>query len=323
MKTPLIIPAVIIIVLLVGCRPEENPEQLKMVNQALEYANGVIQDENHIVYNELIEKQKDPQTASSAEIWVPKANQIRQYADSIKAQIENIKSDLLAQTDSLKRDYVDLTRDLHSVDGIGYRLVNKLADFKDSSRAAIYSGADSISQPFIKKDLGILFKSSPLLRGYGDSLSADQRSEYKRKWLEASFGRSSALMAMIMLNKIQSDVLAAERMLIEYCRNKIPTPCFSYDRFKAIGALSSAYVKAGQSIEVTAGVGSFTAYAKPRITIDGKEIKLDQDAVAVYKFVATGKPGKHWVPVTIEFSKRDGSRETVWKRCEYVITAEK
>ena len=48
MKKALIVSAAIV-VLLVGCRPEENPEQLKAVNQSLEYANGVMQDANNLV----------------------------------------------------------------------------------------------------------------------------------------------------------------------------------------------------------------------------------------------------------------------------------
>ena len=48
MKRTLIIPAVIV-VLLIGCRPEENQEQLKAVNQSLEYANGAMQDANNLV----------------------------------------------------------------------------------------------------------------------------------------------------------------------------------------------------------------------------------------------------------------------------------
>lgn len=34
------------------------------------------------------------------------------------------------------------------------------------------------------------------------------------KWLEESFGHSSSLMAMIMLNKLESDVLTTEKSLL-------------------------------------------------------------------------------------------------------------
>ncbi len=41
-------------------------------------------------------------------------------------------------------------------------------------------------------------------------------------------------------------------------------------------------VKSGQSVEVTAGIGQFSAAVKPRITIDGKAIKLNSyDAASI------------------------------------------
>jgi hypothetical protein len=319
MKKNLFIPTVII-VLLVGCRPQENREQLKAVNESLEYANGVLQDDNKWIYEELETKQKDPQTHDLAEIWRPRAGRIQLYADSVKLLIDNIKKELIIQSDSFKTDYVTVVKQLYDANGAGGQLLNKLVAFKEDAPAVIYSDVDSRYRPNINNDPNRLFKTIPLLPGYGDSLSADLRSSYKKKWLEESFGRSSSLMAMIMLNKIESDVLVTEKEFITYCNNRaIDYKCMSYYAFKAVAVLSSSYVKAGQTIEVEAGVGSFSDAMKPRIAINGKEVKVGNDATAVYKFIATGAPGKHIVPVTIEYTKPDGSNASVLMKREYVI----
>jgi hypothetical protein len=319
MKKALSIPAVII-VLLVGCRPEENPEQLKAVNQSLEYTNGIMREANNLIYEELAAKQKDPQTHALAETWGPRADRIKQYADSIKDLINNIKRDLVSQSDSLKKDFVDVTKQLHNADGVGQQLLNKLTVFKNSLFTAIYSGEDSVQQSNIKNYLNRILKTTPLLPGYKDSLPVDQQRNYKKRWLEESFGTSTSLMAMIMLNKIENDVLVTEKEFITYCNNRaIVYECMTYYKFRAVAVLSSSYVKAGQSIEVEAGVGSFSDAMKPRITINGKEVKVGNDATAVYKFIATGAPGKHIVPVTIEYTKPDGTNASVSINREYIL----
>lgn len=318
MKKALIVPAVIV-VLLVGCRPEENPAQLNAVNRSLEYANGVMQNANNLVYEEFVEKKIDLNTAVYAMVWGAKANQIRQYSDSIKALIKTIKSDLITQSDNLKRDYVDLTKQLNNADGVGGQLLNKLTVFKDSVPAVYYSG-DTTDHPYWQRQLNYLLKKVPLLPAYVDSLPADKKNSYKKKWLDENFGRCTSLKAMVMLNKIESDLLATENTFIENCKNQIAIGCnYLYFKFSALAMLSSSYIKPGQSIQVSAGIGGFSSTSKPTITINGKRVPLNDEAVAQYSFKPTGKPGKYRVPVTIEFTKPDGEKFTLSKNPEYII----
>ena len=318
-KRTLIIPTVIV-VLLVGCRPEENPDQLLAVNQSLEYANGVMQDASNMVYEELLERQKDPRDADHPQLWLSRANQIKYYADSIGGFIKNIKSELITQSDSLKKDYVELTKQLHSEDGVGQQLLNKLTDFKDSA-SSILTPNEKKTEIYWHNEISHFLDSGPLLPAYRDSLSADKKIDYKKKWLEKSFGRTSALMAMIMLNKMEADLLATEKAFITYCnfRASFHGCILPYDLFKAVATLSSSYVKAGQSIEVTAGVGSFTDAMKPRITINGKDVKVGEGATAVYKFIAAGKPGTYTVPITFQYYKPDGTNASISTTREYII----
>ncbi|AEW02412.1 hypothetical protein A4D02_00220 [Niastella koreensis] len=319
MKKALIVPAVII-VLLIGCRPEENPDQLIAVNQSLEYANGVMQEAGDMVYEELLERQKDPRDADHPALWLARAKQIKQYADSLGNFIKNIKSELITQSDSLKKDYVELTKQLHNEDGVGQQLLNKLTDFKDSA-SSILTPEEKKLEYYRRSEIGHILETGPLLPAYRDSLPADKKVDYKKKWLEKSFGRTSALMAMIMLNKIEADVLATEKEFITYCdfRASFHGCIVRYDLFKAVAILSSSYVKAGQAIEVTAAVGQFIDAMKPRITIDGKEVQVGECATAVYKFIAAGKPGKYTVPITFQYYKPDGTKDSIATTREYII----
>jgi hypothetical protein len=298
---------------LVGCHPEENSEQLKMVNQNLERSNSSVLNDNKIRIAVWENRRKDPQTRYLADRWLPRVNKIHQYADSIRMMIEGIKSELIAQSDSLKMDFVPVVRQLHNEDGVGIRLFEKTAEFKDSIPVLV--------NPIGRTNSDYMPKDIPLLYGYSDSLS--EKLQFGKNWLEKSFGRSSSLMAMIMLNKIENDVLTTEKTLFEYCESTFCVmPIIYDDNYKALTVLSSSYVKQGQPIEITAGIGGFTDAMKPRITINDKEMKLDNGAV-VHQFVAEGKPGKHSVMVKIEFYKPDGVREWITKTLYYTIADEK
>lgn len=319
MKKALIIPAVVI-ALLVGCRPEENREQLKAVNRSLEFANEVLYDVNRLGYEELMAQEIDGNVAFYVEKWRLKAKRIKSFADSVKDLIKNIKSDLITQSDDLKKEDVPLVKQLYDINGLGNRLLNKLIVFKDSCPEVIYSGVDTMFLPILKRGFNNYLRKAPLMGWYGDSLTVDQQHDYKRKWLKESFGGRSTLMSMIMLNKMESDVLTLERCFIDYCKNQRSGGIVeAYTKYMAIATVSSSYVKTGQTIEVYAGLGSFTIVSKPRITINGKEMELSADGTAVYKLVATGNPGKHTIPVAIEFLKGDGSKEHLTKNVRYTI----
>jgi len=46
---------------------------------------------------------------------------------------------------------------------------------------------------------------------------------------------------------------------------------------------------------------------------DGKEIPLGESAVALYKIRTSKKPGKHFIPGTIEFTDQDGKTQRIAK----------
>lgn len=116
-----------------------------------------------------------------------------------------------------------------------------------------------------------------------------------------------------------------EKMLIEYCSMNA-AGCglgITYNMFTPLAVLSSSYVKKGQPIEITAGVGAFSIVMKPLIIIDGKDVKVDNDGTAVHQFTADGNPGKHSIMVEIEFNKPDGTKGHFIQSLNYTIADEK
>lgn len=208
--------------LVVGCGPEENRGQLKVVKECLEQINENIKSDNKGLVEGIKYRLEEPHAIEVAKRLLPEINKIHLHADSLLLMLDSIKNELNLQSDSLKMDYVTIVRQLHNEDGVGSRLFNKLAEFKDSIPALI-----NLSGPANREYIP---KGIPLLPAYVDSLQANEKLLYGKKWLEESFGRSSSLMAMIMLNKIENDVLTTEKMLIEYCNSSYVIEKIIYDK---------------------------------------------------------------------------------------------
>ena len=67
-----------------------------------------------------------------------------------------------------------------------------------------------------------------------------------------------------------------------------------------------------------AGIGEFISQAQPIIKVNGNSVTVD-DGVGVYKFKASSIPGKHEVPVFIEYYNADGTKSVMTRTIEYAV----
>jgi hypothetical protein len=82
---------------------------------------------------------------------------------------------------------------------------------------------------------------------------------------------------------------------------------------------SSSYVKAGEKIEINAGIGYLSTTLQPKITINQKLFQLNENGVAVYKFKTPLKAGKYYMSVKIEYTEQDGAKGLMEKNIEYTV----
>lgn len=306
-------------VLLAGCRRREDVERLKIINQSLEHANSVIQNDNKVLGEALIDRVRTPRTDYLGKIWEPRGNRIRKEADSIVAMIEHLKGDLLKQTDSLRKEDPSFIKQLYATEGSGDKMVQRLAAFKDSI-PVIFKGDPSMQYAYIESNIIAINAKAPLMYGYSDSLNKDQRIQFIKNWREKNFLGTSSSMALLVLNKIEHDLLATAKLFLDFCLGQTEVNSCG---FRGIAILNSSYVKQGQPIEVTAGIGDFDTAKQPRISIAGKEIALNNEGAAVHRFAANGKPGNYKIRVEFEFGKPDGTTAHVYKDLNYIIADEK
>jgi gliding motility-associated protein GldM len=139
-----------------------------------------------------------------------------------------------------------------------------------------------------------------------------------KDFTQTYFHMTPTVAALTMISKFQNNVKNAENQVVTFCHNQIGAVKVVYDQFAALVGQSSNYVMPGQEIEITAGVGAYSKAAQPQITIGGTSQSLDAEGRAVYKFQASGA-GNHTVPVSVTYTKPDGTKESKSFNVEYTV----
>ena len=88
------------------------------------------------------------------------------------------------------------------------------------------------------------------------------------------------------------------------------------ERFWPIIVQSSTIVQAGEDLEITAGIGSFTRAAKPEVKINRLNVPIDWTGVTTFKIKAPIKPGKHFIPVELSYTDQEEKKQTIPKIVE-------
>ena len=290
----------------------------KTVNRSLHNSNEIIDKKDKSVYEAFEQMKKKPETREKAEIWAPKALQVKKFSEDINAYLENLKQKLIsasspvAPTDGSKDsvyNYDNLDAATHLlVEGPigeknGEELFQKLTEFKKN----ILNVDDSIKHQF-ENELPLDLSVPPSLTEKGKTMP----------WAYSYFHMTPTVAAVTILSKFQNDIKNSESSIIDFCLKKVNAVDLIYDQFQAIASQSSEYLMPGQELKITGGVGAFSSAAKPTVTIDGSTVALNADGVAEYK-TTVSSPGSYSKKVNISFKKPDGKVATLEKEIKYTV----
>ena len=281
-------------------------EAFKTVDKSLQGSSANITTANGILYQSLQDKLKDEQYKTQAAVWQPKGLLAKQYSDDVIKYIEDVKLELkqnagLKENGSFKEDNLDASTRLFETKGRGDELKAKLDEYKknmlsiDSSFPARFSANFPVNtDPVPSREGG----TKPFTTGY--------------------FHMTPTVAALTMLSKFQNNVKNAENTISSYIHGQVGAVKFVYDKFAAVVGQSSNYVMPGEKVTITAGVGAYSTAAQPQITIAGQGVAVNADGVAVKDFTAEGG-GDRNIPVTVTYTKPDGSRESKTFPIKYTV----
>lgn len=301
----------------------------KVVNTSITTSNKIISDKNQVTYTSFEDKIKDEQTKAKAEIWKPKADEVRKLSADMYSYIENLKLDLKKESklkvkdgiETFSEDNLDAATRLMDKNGKGKELYDKLTAFRKQVIGVLKPeefASNPTFQAELKKDIDAFQKTIPIDMGVPKGQSGKEYSNDAKGWTTNYFHMTPTVAALTILSKFQNDVKNSESQLVDYCHEQIGSVKLVYNKFQAIATANTSYAMPGDEIQITAGVGAFSDAAKPKITIGGQVMPITADGTALWKTTANGA-GNKVVDVVIEFNKPDGTPEVVRKKVTYEV----
>ena len=304
-------------------------EAFKTVNKSITTSNTALDNKNKVIYDAFGKELADPQTKAKAEIWAPKADQVKKLSSDISSYIDNMKLQLKQESglrkddkgqEEFKEDDLDAATRLFAEKGEGKKMYEALTAYKKSVLAVL--NADEFKdnprlQEDLKRKVLEFQKTLPLDLSIPDKANAEKSGDNGKDWTFNYFHMTPTIASLTILSKFQNDVKNSEAQLVDYIHSQVGAVKIVYDKFEAITQASRTYAMPGDDVEITAGVGAFSDAAKPKITINGQNMTLD-GGKAVYKLQASGA-GEHNVAVKVEFTKPDGTTETRNEIVKYTV----
>ena len=303
----------------------------KTVNNSITNSNVVVTDKNNLTYSAFEKALNDPQTKANAEIWAPKARQIQKISSSMYNTIDGMKHLLKIESqfeidkegkEKFNDANLDAATRVFDKDGKGRILYDSLADYKKQMLAVLNPEEfkdNKVLYEEVAKAKASFEKQLPLdlsvpLSQTGAAKSGDDVKD----WVTNYFHMTPTIAAITILSKFQSDVKNSESQMVDYCYKQIGSVKVVYNQFEAFAGTNATYLMPGDELEIQAGIGAFSAAAKPDITINGVRQTLNADGVADYKTKVEGA-GEHTVTVNIAYTKPDGTVATIPKTIKYTV----
>jgi gliding motility-associated protein GldM len=303
----------------------------KTVNNSISTSNEVVSQKNKLTYDAFVKALNDPQTKANAEIWKPKADQIQKLSYEMYNTLNGMKQRLKMESQlELKKDgsekfndaNLDAATRVFDKEGEGKILFDSLTEYKKQMLAVLnpeeFKGNKVLYDEVVKAKTEFE-KQLPLDLSVPKSQTGAAESGDKVKdWVTNYFHMTPTIAAITILSKFQNDVKNSESQMVDYCYKQIGSVKVVYNQFEAFAGTNATYLMPGDELEIQAGIGAFSAAAKPDITINGQRQSLNSDGVADYKTKVEGA-GEHTVTVNIAYTKPDGTIATIPKTIKYTV----
>lgn len=282
----------------------------KTVNNSLEETNRVVNQSTSDVMTSLQEKLKDAGTAEKAKIWLPKAQQVQKLTADLNTYIQGLKDKILTEAgadyskrttsdSAYKDDNLDIATRLMVEHGEGKNLLAKLTQYKKDVLAVDPEIAKSFD-----KSLPVHLEK-PRTKNKGNNT-----------WEAAYFRMVPTVAALTILSKFQNDVKTSENKVITFCHEQVGKVSFRFNQYEAIVGQNSNVLLAGQELEIHAGLAAMNSDQKPTVTVNGANVPLDAQGLAVWK-QRVNSSGR--VPVKVTYRDQDGNLKDKTVNVEYTV----
>lgn len=303
----------------------------KTVNRSLERSNVVVTQKNDLTYSAFEENMSDAKTKAVAEIWYPSAMKVKKMSSDFTTYLETLKTNLKKESGDKIQDGkevynegdLDAATRMFDQNGHGKKLYDSLISYRQAlldllDPSNYHDISDSVKVDLIRTKAEYAHRL-PIDTHIPPSETGEaQTKDSAENWTIRYFHMTPTVAALTILSKFESDVKNSESQIIDYLHKQIGEVKIRFDQFDAIVAPSATYMMPGDDLEIKAGIGAFSASAKPTITINGTVYPINSDGEADFKTKAEGV-GQHTVSVHIVYAKPDGTMASVDKPVTYTV----
>lgn len=258
-----------------------------------------IRFENESIIRTADERSKDPITAEKMTIWYPKILAIKQLSEQVVMYMRKLENELS--------------------DRAGYRNYDSLG--------YLNTGYQQVTRLFIKEKKAIELADT-LSAAVNAMLAVDEEvnaefgkqfsNPFSREGVKQRFSHCSVVAALAILQSYSVNILLAQHKIITYCLNRTTWGCgLSMDITAVLVGQSSNIVEAGKELILTAGVGSYSSKANPKVVFNNTVKGNMENGVATYKFKAPVKPGTYSMPVRVSYIDQNGIEQDKVIQIEY------
>lgn len=288
----------------------------KVVDNSLMTTSSVVNKSTETIMKSFEEKLEDPSSKEKAAIWMPKAKLVVQYSKELTDYIDSIKMkikiaagyDPSKPDKGFKEDNIDVATRIMDKQHYGDSLKLRIEKYKQALIA-------------IDPEIGKLLENEiPISTDSKGKLIIPKTVSSKlakTTWTSVHFNMTPTVAALTMLSKFQNDVKTTENKFVSEYHKKVGEVAVIFDTYAPIVGANSTYFFPGQDLEITAGIGAMSKNVKPKITIGGNLIPLDENGLAVYKAKVGGVGST--VPIKIEYFDQEGKLRVAERKIEYTV----
>jgi len=279
----------------------------RATTENLENSNKSIAADTLLISKAFENKLQDPAIIEKAKMWEPKIELIKKMSADLLEYIQVLKDDL-KQGSTINSEKGEKILQESNTDAV------TMLFYKRKKGEELHGKLIKYKEEMMKIDSG-------LNRTFKDrSIIITDSYDSKEDFTTTFFKRIPTIAALAVLNGFENNVNIMENEFLTFCFNNTCTISFDdSDRPWPLVIQSSSFVKAGDIIEINAGLGIFKILPKPKITINGRIIPLNENAIATYNLKTPLKTGKYTLPVKFEFTAPDGTVQFMTKTISYTV----
>lgn len=260
-----------------------------VLSESLETSTSLIKIQTQEKYNLLSEQLVNSERSEKTAYWRPCAEKIMRLSDNVIAYIEMIKQNAAIKS--------GITNYLHS-------LYDSLSVYQTS-----ILNVDS--------EVNKVFRDRTLITNFFPDSIQSNYIHFEQAFISAGSPEAHSGLLNVLENRIRK----TENKMVTFCYLKTGSlDEGGFDKLRVLVSQNKSIVIPGDTIEITAGLGSFSTAIRPEVRIFGKKIINQDNGIAVFKFTADKSSGKYDVPVEIDFiDEMTGEEKTVTKTVTYTV----